>query len=551
MSSSPPPGVPSSYVHGTTAAAPPNLTGTNRPLGESYSAISYPGNRGPFPPSHSTPHETHRYAPSFSPSQSVDAPTSALSSPGTAYSDGRSTHSTPDAPPFEPTKVIYPLVAGSSQTVIRPDLEAKIHKGFFQVDNKWTCYRRNYFSVSCSFSLRPSVPNVPLYLQRPSSSVELVQCFKVLISAKTQDTNGQEGEVRNLVQHTAKRDKATETVPVPAHLQPKPAPSLAMNPVSGGNNSMYGSQSSSDIDWSYPVSAMQAPQQSSCTHTFERIQFQKATANNGKRRAQQQFYHLVVELFAEIATHPGDRKGAELVKIATKQSFPMVVRGRSPGHYKDARRDSSSSLGPGDGSGHLGDGGGRMPPLPPNMGHSTSHHSLMPYDQGQRGAPLRRGGHFRSNINSERQYSSSDSSSSSPSEIEHSKLPGEGMVGVGSDENARSATGFHGEAFGPTASLQPVGEPSFEHSHAQLSTYPMRPVGSAPSGRTERHDDVYRYGRTTAQTELSRRNTSSAHDFQSMEHRDYGMSGYVRSPSQNPYNHFTAMNLGHLHELCS
>jgi hypothetical protein len=61
-------------------------------------------------------------------------------------------------------------------------------------------------------------------------------------------------------------------------------------------------------------------------HTFERIHFQKATANNGKRRAQQEFFHVVVELWADV----GRMGVSERIEIATRHSAQIVVRGRSP-----------------------------------------------------------------------------------------------------------------------------------------------------------------------------------------------------------------------------
>ena len=77
-------------------------------------------------------------------------------------------------------------------------------------------------------------------------------------------------------------------------------------------------------------------------HIYERLQFQRATLNNGKRRAQQQYYHLVVELYADIGRGPRP----EWHKISTKQSEAVVVRGRSPGHYKDGKdRDANSRPG--------------------------------------------------------------------------------------------------------------------------------------------------------------------------------------------------------------
>ncbi|KAL2834281.1 p53-like transcription factor [Aspergillus cavernicola] len=290
-----------------------------------------------------------------------------------------------DAPPFAETHPVHSVVSGNQ--IVRPDIGAKIHKGFFQVDDKWTCYRRNYFSISCSFSFHPSVPvHGPFHLKYEGRNTRIHQ-FSMSISAIV---NMQQNEVRELVQHTPKRDKQSERPPQRVVLQPcqttAMVPSLGSTSTGGQHGFPLMSQSAG-MPLEYNSSYSGAPQQSQppTQHTFERIQFQKATANNGKRRAQQQYYNLVVDLYAEVT---GTHGGNEWVKIARKLSSPMVVRGRSPGHYKDGRRDSSTSMGPDGGSGGAGDGSGGAV-LTPGLGQaSRSHLALMPgpYDS-------QRGGH--------------------------------------------------------------------------------------------------------------------------------------------------------------
>ncbi|CEP09226.1 hypothetical protein [Parasitella parasitica] len=67
--------------------------------------------------------------------------------------------------------------------------------------------------------------------------------------------------------------------------------------------------------------------------TFERLQFRVATANNGKRRASQQYFRLIFELVAQLDD------GSQHV-VSECYSSPLVVRGRSPGHYSsEPQRD--------------------------------------------------------------------------------------------------------------------------------------------------------------------------------------------------------------------
>ena len=288
----------------------------------------------------------------------------------------RTTLTNNDTPPFNDTLVLHPIITGNQ--TIRPEINAKILRGFFPVDEKWTCYRRNYFSVSCSFALKPWVPNGPLYLQLSNHTTE-IRSFAMSISAVV---NGQDNETRELVQHSPKRDKQSERKPGRIPLSPSQPASLHLNRGTPSNQISFGvpPQTSPILDYNSSYGSQQQSAQPATSHTFERIQFQKATANNGKRRAQQQYYNLVVELFAEVS-HNGVE--SQWVLIGKRLSHPMVVRGRSPGHYKDGRRDSTS-MGPGGDSGGSGDG-----PLGSGLGHgmgpsSRAHLSLLPYSSSQR-----------------------------------------------------------------------------------------------------------------------------------------------------------------------
>jgi meiosis-specific transcription factor NDT80 len=107
------------------------------------------------------------------------------------------------------------------------------------------------------------------------------------------------------------------------------------------------------------------------SHTFERIQFKSATANNGKRRAQQQYYHLIVELWADIR-QPNDRE-PNWVKVAERSSSQVVVRGRSPSHYSN---EGPNGVGRGGSAGGLGGGHSMAPGAWPVAGGMPGHHGF-------------------------------------------------------------------------------------------------------------------------------------------------------------------------------
>lgn len=268
---------------------------------------------------------------------------------------------------------------------ITPEVSAKVEKGFFlsNVDQKWTCYRRNYFSVVCHFDLHPSVNNGRLSLKRAnassSSPPELVQAMGMRLSAAV---DGPQGKSIELVQHTPKRDNGPknkiDVVKVSPSATPgrnehtisphgvyqvplssfhptgaAPGPYLPLQNSAEGNSSSTTNNQSSSLSPSYPytngTTHMPTPGQST-SHTFERVQFKQATANNGKRRASQQYFHLMVELFADVRKDGSDTPS--WIKVAQRVSEKIVVRGRSPSHYQNEGQNGQAARGGGGGGGN-------------------------------------------------------------------------------------------------------------------------------------------------------------------------------------------------------
>ncbi|KAF9321960.1 hypothetical protein BG003_009278 [Podila horticola] len=231
----------------------------------------------------------------------------------------------------------YYSTSAPSPSMASPTVSARIDRGFFLAANDWTCYRRNYFQLSAAFSFQEvdsmMHPEPPCLLDRNGELLR-VRCFMICIGAQIQ--NGE--KIIELVQHTPKRDKGPQMTPQPTRVR------------AGGDLTMSSSNMNPNVI------------------TFERVQFKTATANNGKRRAAQQYYQVHVDLFAEL-------EGGELVLVASAFSAPLVVRGRSPGHYAD-NEDSHLSV-----SSHTMDG--RHPysrsdsigggPLSPTPGNGYAH----------------------------------------------------------------------------------------------------------------------------------------------------------------------------------
>lgn len=285
-----------------------------------------------------------------------------------------------ETPPFAPQDNFHEVTC-EGQTVI-PHIDAKIEKGFFySQDRCWTCYRRNYFSVQCSYTIAPHIPNARLYLNRGAKGgPEQIQALSMSLAAAV---DGAIGKSIELVQHTPKRDKGPQLPMKKEKLAPTPPgkPHHQTDPHGYPLGTFHHHTSSSSVLASplLPLQNDAADQQggafggqaagthSSPTahqHTFERIQFKSATANNGKRRAQQQYYHLIVELYADVRG-PRDTQ-PNWVKLAHRVSAAVVVRGRSPSHYSNEGPHSASSsrggsqggTGPAGGSGGMNMGSG-------------------------------------------------------------------------------------------------------------------------------------------------------------------------------------------------
>ncbi|CEP13726.1 hypothetical protein [Parasitella parasitica] len=256
-------------------------------------ALSQPGTPRP---SHHTSPVSKKAHPDYTTSSFHAAP---YAHPALARKKGRSElFSTELSPFFSSTKPVDNLYALDRSTLLTIRIQAKMDRGFFLADNDWTCYRRNYFQVSGAFGIHGLnhyyADQDTQCLVQVDGAFYPVRNFSMNISARVSNSD----KKIDLVQHTPKRDKGPQSTPTARLIIP------------GGNLSMSSVGANQSIV------------------TFERIQFKTATANNGKRRAAQQYYVCLVDLYAEIE---GDKK----IKIASCQSAPLVVRGRSPGHYSD------------------------------------------------------------------------------------------------------------------------------------------------------------------------------------------------------------------------
>ncbi|KAJ1812207.1 hypothetical protein LPJ75_003756 [Coemansia sp. RSA 2598] len=221
----------------------------------------------------------------------------------------------------------HALFGADKSTKYTIQMFPQIDRGFFQSEDEWTCYRRNYFQISsyfwlCANSQPINSTDCRYYISQspdtnadsdPRSGTEddhdqavdtayvAVNGFSLGISARVSD----DSTSVELVQHTPKRDKGPQTVPQPQPIRPSP-------------NGVAGAETPDIV-------------------SFERLQFKTATANNGKRRAAQQYYVLSLQIYADCAD-------GKQILLASTSSCPVVVRGRSPGHYIDGGKRKNGSV---------------------------------------------------------------------------------------------------------------------------------------------------------------------------------------------------------------
>lgn len=235
-------------------------------------------------------------------------------------------------------------------------------KGLTKEHDDWISYRRNYLSTSCAYSLTPACPGQKIYVEEDGQRRQ-VQALSIKLSAAMDRGAGKQV---SLVKSNAKRDKTSEVLF--DKLYPKSHSGIASSlPIS-----------------QCPLLPLQNLNDESCERvpfgdngrydaTFDRTMFTAATQNNGRKRSgHQQYYHLVVGLYADIRPEGG--AVAHWVKVAQQVSDPVIVRGRSPKHYRGKSASSSKRSDP-------SSDGGKKPPPSSDGGFGPSEDGRGSYDQ--------------------------------------------------------------------------------------------------------------------------------------------------------------------------
>jgi meiosis-specific transcription factor NDT80 len=260
-----------------------------------------------------------------------------------------------------------PQSAGQPEQPIGMSIHAQSYKNLFTCDGDWITYRRNYLSVTVSYSLANHTPGTRMRF-RPNQKLKQgeepisyeVYGFALGVAGIITDT----GERMEMVQHTAKRDKGPQLIPQKQPMAPKGSEQRDVGSYGDGRGAF------SD---GYLTGGQALPTE----HLFQRLQYRSATQNNGRRRAAQQYYNMLIELFADV----GGQGPQQYVRVAKRKMFPVIVRGRSPGHYVHGAKKAKKA------AKRRGDGKHQQVPTDDDESDQDEHPGGLSRHQGGGGGP--------------------------------------------------------------------------------------------------------------------------------------------------------------------
>ena len=239
-------------------------------------------------------------------------------SPATTEPLGESKEANPDnkllsfGPPVSDCAIFT-----SAGTQTWPTMTAELYGMFFVAEDVFgdslpapgrptelTCYRRNLFQLSGSFTMSRGIKS---FVNEQGQSSPLSD-----LSATLTAVESIEGKPTDIISVPWKSSQPTPGAPSEDTAPVKIPLDLSLNP---------------ELD----------PAVVSIPVAWKRLQFKHATANNGRRKGLQQHYVIKIGLV-------GTLQSGELVKLAEIQSGPIIVRGRSPRNF-DSRKDVNLAAG--------------------------------------------------------------------------------------------------------------------------------------------------------------------------------------------------------------
>lgn len=245
-------------------------------------------------------------------------------------------------PDFEDTVSHKPIYVDSVCEEAIPVIQARIDRGFEFCNGEWIGYKRNYFTLVACFNFENFSPSIffgdRFYTFDEREEKRYIKCFAIRLVSTCPEDNS---EVC-LVQHTAKRDRGPQYQPpaypsvpgyLPSHSVIKQTSNIRncdkidqYNKIFFVDHSQLENITENSILNSYPEEKI------ATVARYERIQF-STSINYRKPTTVNRHFILKVELLGLL----DDGKHSVMASCETQ---PLVVRGRSPSNYQMAKKNT-------------------------------------------------------------------------------------------------------------------------------------------------------------------------------------------------------------------
>ncbi|CUM64124.1 uncharacterized protein PRCAT00001715001 [Priceomyces carsonii] len=249
-------------------------------------------------------------------------------------------------PSFETTTLFKPIYLMLTDENVFPFVNARIDRGFDFINGEWIGYKRNYFTLVAAFEFEDQdnsiFSNEKFYTIDAGNQKVSINCFALRLVSKCCEDDMQ----INLVQHTAKRDRGPQFKPpvypavtgvLPSHQVIKQAANIRneskidqFNKLFFLDNAEIWKTSDKSILHTYP------PGKIATVARYERIQF-STSINYRKPTMVNRHFTLQVELLGLLSD-------GNYTILASTETPPLIVRGRSPSNYQIAKMNARNVL---------------------------------------------------------------------------------------------------------------------------------------------------------------------------------------------------------------
>lgn len=250
-------------------------------------------------------------------------------------------------PKFNDTEVHRKIYLSGTNEHVIPVLDVRIDRGFDFIEDEWIGYKRNYFTLVSAFQFlgkdNSLVFNEKFHVVDNSGNELNLRCFALRLVSNCCEEN-----IRvNLIQHTAKRDRGPQYLPpvypaipgvLPHHNIIKQSANIRNGSKIDQFNKLFSISSEDAKSKSRKDSIIQTYPEDKVTTVarYERMQF-STSINYRKPALTNRHFVLRVELL-------GVLDDGRYTILATMESPPLIVRGRSPSNYQIAKANYKSLM---------------------------------------------------------------------------------------------------------------------------------------------------------------------------------------------------------------